>query len=149
MTARGLICASDIEAMDETEFVHPLNPNAVRMTKTLGAPAGLENLGVHIVRVEPGKDTTEYHVHHAEDEFVYILSGNGVVEIGGDSQSVGPGDFIGYPAGGEAHTMHNPGPQDLVYLVAGERRAQDVVDYPRKGKRLIKSGKEREYRDLD
>jgi uncharacterized cupin superfamily protein len=148
MTSAHLIHASDIEAMEETEFVHPLNPNAVRMTKTLGTLSGLKNLGVHLVRVEPGKDTTEYHVHQDEDEFVYILSGTGVAEIGGETISVGKGDFLGFAAGGSPHTMHNPGPDDLVYLMAGEHRQEDTVDYPRKRIRLLKSGTNRDYIDL-
>lgn len=148
MTQTGLIRAQDIGAMEETPYVHPLNANAVRMTKTLGAPAGLQNLGVHLVRVEPEKETTEYHVHQNEDEFVYILSGQGIAEVGGESFMVGVGDFLGFPAGGEPHTMRNPGPEDLVYLVAGERRQDDVVDYPRKGKRLFKSANSRKYEDL-
>jgi uncharacterized cupin superfamily protein len=34
--------------------------------------------------------------------------------------------------------MRNDGPDDLVYLMAGQRLSSDVVDYPRRGKRLLK-----------
>ena len=149
MAEKCLVSARDIDVMAETEFVHPLNGNAVRKTRTLGDLAGLKNLGVHLVRVEPGHETTEFHFHHAEDEFVYILSGRGLAEIDGEHIEVGPGDFIGFPAGGPPHDMRNPGPEDLIYLMVGERHFGDVVDYPRKGKRLLKAGGHRKIIDLE
>lgn len=149
MTQSCLISAHDIEALEETEFVHPLNGNAVRMTKRLGDLAGLRNMGIHLVRVKPGFESTEYHFHRAEEEFVYVLSGRGIAEIGSDKTEVGPGDLMAFPAGGPAHAMSNPGPEDLVYLMAGERRYGDVVDYPRKIKRLLKAGGNRKIVDLE
>ena len=149
MTERCLVSARDIETLEEKEFVHPLNGNAVRLTRTLGDLAGLRNLGIHMVRVKPGFETTEYHFHHAEEEFVYILSGRGIAEIGSGEVEVGPGDLMAFPAGGQAHAMRNPGPEDLVYLMAGERRYGDVVDYPRKAKRLLKAGGNRKIVDLE
>jgi uncharacterized cupin superfamily protein len=45
--------------------------------------------------------------------------------------------------------MSNPGPEDLVYLMVGERRYGDVADYPRKAKRLLKAGGNRKIVDLE
>ncbi|MBL6927829.1 MAG: cupin domain-containing protein [Rhodospirillales bacterium] len=148
MTATSHHTADEINETPETAFVHPLNADAVRHTRTLSTLAGLKNLGVHLVRVEPGHQTTEYHVHHMEEEFLYVLSGRGVATIDGIESVVGPGDFLGFAAGGPLHVMRNDGPEDLVYLMAGERRASDVVDYPRVGKRLLKQDGGREYVDL-
>lgn len=148
MTARYHLPADAITAMAETSFTHPLNANAVRHTRTLGEIAGLGNVGVHLVRVEPGHATTEYHFHRAEEEFLYILSGRGVAEIDGREVAVGPGDFMGFPAGGPAHVMRNEGPDDLVYLMAGEHRTADVVDYPHKKKRLLRVLGNRQFIDL-
>ena len=55
-----------------------------------------------------------------------------------NNRSIGPGDFVGYPEGGEAHAMINTGDELLVRLVVGERLAHDAVDYPRRGKRLFR-----------
>ena len=149
MTQNCLVSARDIESVDETEFVHPLNGNAIRMTKRLGDLVGLQNLGLHMVRVKAGFETTEFHFHRAEEEFVYILSGRGIAEIGGEKVEVGPGDLMAFPTGGPAHAMSNPGPDDLVYLMGGERRYGDVVDYPRKAKRLLKAGGNRKIVDIE
>lgn len=148
MSANAHHIAAEIAAIQEEAVVHPLNANAVRHTRRLGNLAGLQNLGVHLIRVEPGFETTEYHTHQMEEEFLYVLSGRGTATIDGKETVVGPGDFLGFAAGGPAHIMRNDGPEDLVYLMAGERRTMDVVDYPRVGKRLLKQDGGREYVDL-
>ena len=127
---------SEIDAMEGLSKTHFLNPNAQRTNKSLGDLTGLTGLGVHIIEVPPGKGSTEYHVHHFEDECTYVLSGSGVVLIGAEEHEVEAGDFVAYPAGGEAHTMHNRGDQTLRCIVVGQRLAHDVSDYPRLGKRL-------------
>ncbi|WP_026731512.1 hypothetical protein [Fischerella sp. PCC 9605] len=50
-----LLRVSEIEAMPETVNIHPLNSQAVRNTKSLSDAVGMKNIGVHLVRVEPGK----------------------------------------------------------------------------------------------
>lgn len=68
-----------------------------------------------------------------------MLSGTGTVRLGDETQRIGPGDFIGYPTNGVAHSMINDGTQALVCLVIGQRLAQDVSDYPEAGKRLYRN----------
>ena len=50
-----LIRRSTIESMEQTKFVHPLNAQAIRWTRSLGDACGLTSLGVHLVRVKPGR----------------------------------------------------------------------------------------------
>ena len=71
-------------------------------TKSLGDATGLHHIGIHLVRVEPGHDSTQYHVHQGEEEFIYIVSGRGMAELGEDTVEVGPGDFMGFVPGGSA-----------------------------------------------
>ena len=54
----------------------------MRHTRSLGDQLGLTDLGVHLVRVEPGHDSTQFHFHHQDEEFLYILEGSGIAEIG-------------------------------------------------------------------
>ena len=86
----------------------------------------------------PGHESTEYHVHYHEDECTYVLSGSARVTIGEETHDVGPGDFIGYRAGGLAHTMLATGDEPLVCIVAGARLQHDVGDYPKLGKRIYR-----------
>jgi len=66
-----LLRANEIQSMQGIEKTHFLNTNAVRVNKSLGDATGLTGIGVHIIEVEPGCDTTEFHVHHHEDECVF------------------------------------------------------------------------------
>ncbi len=139
MTDTYLMKAAEIAAMDGLSKTHFLNDNAKRINKSLGDVTGLTGLGIHLIEVAPGFETTEYHVHHFEDEAVYILSGTGTATIGDEDHPIGPGDFIGYRKGGLAHTIMNTGAETLRILVIGERLAHDVGDYPRKGQRIYRN----------
>lgn len=134
-----MLKAADIDALEGTPKVHFLNPNARRLNKSLGDRAGLRGFGFHLIEVPPGCESTEYHRHHHEDECTYVLSGTGEVRIGDDVIPIGPGDFIGYPAGGLAHTMRNTGADALRCIVVGQRLDHDVGDYPEKGLRIFRS----------
>ncbi len=150
MDARKLILkAKDIEEMEGERRIHFLNPNADRIRKSLGDAVGLNNIGVHLIYVEPGKDTTEYHKHYYEEECIYVLSGEGTLTIEGESFPFGKGDFAGFPANGAAHSLKNTGTETLVCLVMGQRLEQDVADYPNQGKRLYRNSGEWNLVDLD
>lgn len=139
-TPRELLTATAIAALAGQRRVHPLNPNAVRNVKSLGDAVGLTQLGVHMVTILPGNDSTEYHRHLYEEEFVYLLSGSGTAEIDGQQIAVAAGDFLGFPRNGVAHGLSNTGTEPLVCLVAGQRLGQDVCDYPHQNKRLYING---------
>jgi uncharacterized cupin superfamily protein len=146
-TPRELLTAKAIAAMTGQRKVHALNPNAVRSAKSLGDAVGLTQLGVHLVTVMPGRDSTEYHRHLYEEEFVYVLSGCGTAEIDGHTTGVAAGDFLGFPRTGVAHGMSNKGTEPLVLLVAGQRLEQDVCDYPHQNKRLYINGAQEDMVD--
>ncbi|MGB7415895.1 MAG: cupin domain-containing protein [Thermosynechococcaceae cyanobacterium] len=146
---RHLLTAQQIDQQPETTFIHPLNSEAIRQTKSLGDVLGLERLGLHLVRVEPGQASTQFHFHHYEEEFLYILSGRGIADIGTAQYEVGPGDLMGFTTPSLPHSLHNPFSEDLVYLMGGERRDYDVCDYPRIIKRQFRSGDLRQLVDLD
>ena len=133
-----LLSAEAIAAMSERRFQHIFNANGVRMTRSLSDACGMTQLGVHLVRVEPGRESTEYHTHSHDEEWVYILSGRATAEIGDRKVEVKTGDFMGFVAGSAPHTMRNETDESLVYLVGGTRHHYDVVDYPRRGVRSYK-----------
>jgi uncharacterized cupin superfamily protein len=134
----SLLSAETIAAMAERRMQHMFNANGVRMTRSLSDACGMKQIGVHLVRVEPGRESTEYHTHSHDEEWIYILSGRASAEIDGRKSEVRAGDFMGFVAGSAPHTMKNDSPEDLVYLVGGTRHAYDVVDYPRRGIRSYK-----------
>lgn len=142
------LSAKTIAAMEAIQRTHFLNDNAIRSNKSIGDAAGLKHLGVHLITVQPGHRSTEYHFHHYEEECVYVLSGYGTAVIGDQTHKLGPGDFMGHPIDKVAHEMINDGAEPLVCLVIGQRLVQDISDYPRKGKRLYRHSGERSLVDL-
>jgi uncharacterized cupin superfamily protein len=146
------LSAEAITKMEGVRRVHTLNAAAIRMNKSLGDEVGLKNIGIHLISIAPGDKSTEFHTHKYEEEAIYVLSGHGTEVIGESTQKIGPGDFIGFPAGGDAHETVNDGTEPLVCLVIGQRLLQDVVDYPRKGKRLYRNSGQRDmvdYTDIE
>lgn len=138
-TRKLVLKAADIDALEGKSKVHFLNPNARRLNKSLGDLTGLRGIGFHLIEVPPGCESTEYHLHRHEDGCTYVLSGTGEVRIGDETTPIGPGDFIGYPAGGPAHVMRNTGAEALRCIVVGQRLEHDVGDYPEKGRRIFRS----------
>jgi uncharacterized cupin superfamily protein len=145
----ALLTADQVRSLPENRFVHQLNPEAIRLTRSLGDATGLVSLGVHLVRLTQGHESTEYHFHHQDEEWIYILAGRGTTVIGGEEHEVGPGDFMGFVAGSAPHSLKNSNAEDLVYLVGGNRLPFDVCDYPRLRKRRYRVNGEAEYVDWD
>jgi uncharacterized cupin superfamily protein len=141
------LSAEKIAGIEGVQRVHTLNPAAIRTDKSLGDECELKNIGIHLIAIAPGDKSTEFHSHKYEEEAIYVLSGHGTEVIGDTTQKIGPGDFIGFPAAGVAHETVNDGTEPLVCLVIGQRLPQDVVDYPRKGKRLYRNSGQRDMVD--
>ncbi|ESA32503.1 cupin [Leptolyngbya sp. Heron Island J] len=135
-----LVKASEINAMDEIEFHHPLNPNSEIHIRPLANAVGFDRIGLSLVRMPPGKESFVYHAHHNEEEWLYILSGRGMAEIGDREVEVGPGDFMGFGLPQAPHHLRNPFSEDLVYLMGGEQLSFDIAVFPRLNKRIIQDG---------
>jgi uncharacterized cupin superfamily protein len=126
----------------EAAFAHPLNPDSDMHGVSLSEQVGLQRVGVHVVRIPPGKESAIFHSHRVQEEFFLILSGRGVAEIDDGTFEVGPGDFMGFPTPSAAHHLKNPFDEDLVYLVGGERGAVEIAEFPRLGKMVFRDGDE-------
>jgi uncharacterized cupin superfamily protein len=142
----NLIKKSKIAKIEETKYDHPMNPKATRFSKKISAD--LESIGVHIARVEPGKESTALHSHYEEDECIYILEGSGISIIENVYEKIETGDFIAYPKKGAAHKLINTGKTDLVYLMIGEHKENETVIYPEAKKIMNRIGTNKIYNDL-
>jgi uncharacterized cupin superfamily protein len=45
--------------------------------------------------------------------------------------------------------MRNPGPEDLVYLSGGENREFEITEFPKLGKRMVRTGQQIDIHDAD
>ncbi len=137
-----VIRVADRRKLEEEIVKHPMSATSEVRVFHLSRTTGLERLRARLLRIPPGKQALPLHVHWTEEEFVFVLSGRGVVEIADEVIDIAPGDFIGLPAGGHPHLVKNPGDEDLVLLSGGESTAVEVTDFPRDGRRLVRIGKE-------
>jgi uncharacterized cupin superfamily protein len=97
-----------------------------------GRHFGFKSLGIHHVRLEPGRRTSFPHAESAEDEFVYVIDGTPDVWIDGHLHRLRPGDAVGFKAGtGIAHTFLNNSDAEVRLIVAGDMpRAENRIVYP-------------------
>ena len=137
--------ASRLAEMPEKQVVHQYNDNAVRLTRSIGDLAGLVDMGLHIVRIETGRETTEHHTHGQDEEFVHLISGRAIARLGDEEVHMESGDTMLFPKNSPAHSMHNPFPEDLVYLMGGTRSPIDVCTYPNLQRRQYRIDGEKEY----
>jgi uncharacterized cupin superfamily protein len=133
-----LLKAEEIVGIPEFEAHHPLNSDSEAYIRSLSHEVGLEQIGVHITRLPPGKEANAYHTHTYEEEFYYVLSGRGVILFDGQEYEVGEGDFAGFKPSSAPHLLRNPFDRDLVYLVGGERRAFEIAEFPEHGRTMIR-----------
>lgn len=116
---------------------HPFNPASEMRMVPLGDPSGMTQLGVHLIRIPPGRESFIPHAHSVSEEFVFIVEGAGEMLLDGVGHSIGPGDFVGFPIDGVVHSLKSKGPGDLVYLTAGRRDPIEVADMPGIGKTTV------------
>ena len=88
------------------------------------------DLGCAVYKVAPGKRAHPKHAHLANDEAIYVLSGEGALTVGDEEVKLSEGEFALLPRGSDfAHVFVNDGSNDLVYLCLSTKKAPDVIYY--------------------
>ena len=97
-------------------------PEIFGLGRPVGHDAGLQRIGLHVVRLQPGMRSSYPHAEEDEEEFVYVLEGEVDAWIDGELHPMRAGDLAAFPAGtGISHTFLNQSDRDAVLLVGGER----------------------------
>ncbi len=119
------------------------------MAQPISDPGGLTQFGAFIEELPPGSASSFRHWHEAEDEMVYVLSGE-VVLVEDTETILVPGDAACWPAGlALGHRLENRSALPARYLVVGSRRPRDVIHYPDHDLVTEKDGPARRYRHAD
>jgi uncharacterized cupin superfamily protein len=104
--------------------------NQRRWNRRLGDHVGLTNFGVNLTRIVPGGQSSSRHWHSRQDEFVYVLSGEVVLETDAGEEILHAGTCAGFPAGTQdGHRFLNRSGIDALLLVIGDRTRGDEVGY--------------------
>jgi uncharacterized cupin superfamily protein len=76
--------AFDPSVVAESNFTGYPEPhraaNQMRYNRRLGDHAGLRNFGVNLTRIIPGGQSSYRHAHSCQDEFIFVLEGEVVLE---------------------------------------------------------------------
>ncbi len=123
---------ADVPESNATTIPDPYKAaNQTRLNRRLGDFAGIKNYGVNLTRIQPGGQSSYLHAHSKQDEFVYVLDGEVLLETDGGSEVLKPGMCAGFPAGtGVAHRFRNASDRDVTLIVVGDRTAGDTLTYP-------------------
>jgi uncharacterized cupin superfamily protein len=116
----------------EKRHRYPNSEEEMSPARAIGRAAGLQQLGIHLVRVAPGTRTSYPHAESTEEEFVYVIEGELDAWIDGELHRMTAGDFAAFPSGtGICHTFINDGERDALLLAGGESdKASDRIYYP-------------------
>ncbi|HVP66114.1 MAG TPA: cupin domain-containing protein [Anaeromyxobacteraceae bacterium] len=136
-----LLRAADVAGGART-YTQTLNPRSRFRGTELATLGGLARARVSHATLPAGAESFAYHAHDVQEEWMYVLSGEGLAIVDGKELPIGPGDFLAFPAPQVPHLVRNPGPGELSYLMGGERPATDVLTYPESGCRYLVRGED-------
>ncbi|MFC4437267.1 MULTISPECIES: cupin domain-containing protein [Natrialbaceae] len=103
--------------------------------KELSSAVGASDLGCSLYELSPGMRSWPYHYHTANEEALYVLSGDGLLRAANGEEPLTAGDFVTLPAdesGG--HRVVNDSEDALRYLAISTMNEPDVTIYPEMGK---------------
>ena len=106
-------------------------PCAARVRTPLGDAVGLKDFGVNLLQLPPGAWSSQRHWHSAEDEFVFVMSGEVVLVTNDGETTLRAGDCAGFPrAAADGHHLINKSMTTAVCLEVGTRTTgRDVCTY--------------------
>lgn len=109
--------------------------------KQIGQAAGGKKIGTSVFQLLPGEKAFPFHAHLANEEAVFILSGEGQMRIGSEKINISEHDYIALPAGDAfAHQIINTSDKPLEYLCISTMIEPDVILYPDSEKVGLLSG---------
>jgi uncharacterized cupin superfamily protein len=119
-------------SVPETRHRYPNSEEYTGAQRSIGKAAGLQRIGVNLLRLPPGERSSWPHAEEKEEEFVYVLEGEVDAWINGFLHRMQPGDFTAFPAGtGICHCFINNSAQDALLMVGGEASKRDNrIYYP-------------------
>ena len=102
-----------------------------RIKQALGDAGGLTQFGVNLTRLPPGAASAQRHWHEAEDELVFVVSGELVLIEEGGETTLREGEAATFKAGhADGHHLVNRSTEDAVVLEIGTRASDERGHYP-------------------
>jgi len=110
-----------------SDYPKPFGDNmAERIRQRLGDAGGLTQFGVNLLQLPPGAWSAQRHWHSAEDEFVYIVSGEVVLVTDDGEEVLRAGDCAAFAANTpNGHHLINRSASMAVCLEVGTRAPEN------------------------
>jgi uncharacterized cupin superfamily protein len=110
--------------------------------RLLARELGSELLGASVYGLEPGATGVPYHLHHANEELLVVVSGTPTVRTPDGERELRPGDvtvFIRGAAG--AHQVINRSAEPCRFLIVSTMVHPEIAEFPDTGKIGVFAGK--------
>ena len=122
----------EIEPTNRTGYPPPYNEDvAGRWYRRLGKAAGLTEIGISHVVLEPGAWSSQRHWHNGLDEFVVMLEGEAVLVENDRETVLRAGDCAAFPKDvANGHHLINRSNRPCAFLAIDNRRGEGDCHYP-------------------
>jgi uncharacterized cupin superfamily protein len=139
--------ARDVEASSVSGYPAEFRERVLpRQVRRLGEVFGLTQIGVNLVTMNPGKESSLRHHHTHEDELVYMLGGELWLRTDQGEELLRPGMVVGFRAGdGNGHHLVNRSTQTATFLAMSNRHPEDGADYSDEDL-MVRKGPDGKYR---
>ena len=105
--------------------------SATRARHSLSKAGGITEFGVNLLELPPGAWSSQRHWHTAEDELVWVLTGEVTLITNAGEQVLRAGDCASFPKGDtNAHHIVNKSSAPATLLEVGTSHDDDVCTYP-------------------
>jgi uncharacterized cupin superfamily protein len=129
--------------IDEVEYQKVPNGPPDTITQRYGGAIGdvarrlgATRIGANVAVIPAGKSVFPFHNHRVNEEFLFVLEGEGVLRFGNETHPLRKGDFVLCPPGDPevAHQLRNTGQSDTRVLGIATKIFPDIAEYPDSGK---------------
>jgi uncharacterized cupin superfamily protein len=101
----------------------------------LGRQAGTEKLGASLFELPPGCSSFPLHVHHANEELIFVVAGRPTLRTLDSERILEPGEVVACPIGRRgAHRLDNRSDESARVLIVSTMLAPELNEYPDSGK---------------
>ena len=115
----------------------PFSSRAARV----GEHAGGQELGATLYEILPGGAISPHHIHHGNEEILFVLSGLPELRTPNGVRMLETGAVVAFPRGPRgAHRVRNTSQTPARVLIVSTMNFPDVVEHPDTGTWLAMSG---------
>jgi uncharacterized cupin superfamily protein len=113
-----------------------------KLRRRLAVAAGLKQVGINLLELDPGAWSSQRHWHSQAEEFVFVLEGEVVLVTKGGEEILRAGDCAGFlPGDPDGHHLQNrSGATARVLEIGSANLRNDETTYPDIDLRVTHSG---------